>query len=117
MSDHPARFPVMAESYNARLFPPRSVPWAVVAPHEKQAKHNHDQTLQRLAQRGGLSALELYCVLHGDDLRLIWDATCPTEEQALLYIRGRVLAVEQDPLWLPEQPWTVNPRWRPVRTR
>lgn len=44
---------------------PRSVPWEFVAPHEKQAKRNHDQTLQRLSERGGLSPMELVCVIEG----------------------------------------------------
>ena len=41
----------------------RAVPWDMVAPHEARAKRNHDQSLERLAQRGGLSPLELVCVL------------------------------------------------------
>lgn len=42
----------------------RSVPWAMVAPHEAQARTNHGgQTLQRLFERGGLSPFELVCVL------------------------------------------------------
>lgn len=36
----------------------RAVPWAMMAPHEGAAKDNHDQTLERLAERGGLSAYE-----------------------------------------------------------
>jgi hypothetical protein len=35
----------------------------LVAPHEEQAQRNHDQTLQRLAERGGLSPAELLAVL------------------------------------------------------
>lgn len=45
----------------------RSVPWAFVAPHAAQARANHDQTLERLAERGGLSACELVAVLEGRD--------------------------------------------------
>lgn len=41
----------------------RAVPWAFVAPHERQAQRNHYQTLDRLAQRGGLSPCELVAVL------------------------------------------------------
>jgi len=43
---------------------PASVPWAMVAPHEAQAKRNHDQTLEELARRGGLSPRELLAVLN-----------------------------------------------------
>ena len=39
------------------------VPWNLVAPHETQAKKNHDQSLEELAGRGGLSPDELWCVV------------------------------------------------------
>lgn len=42
---------------------PRDVPWSFVAPHEARAFTNHGQSLQRLAERGGLSPAELLCVL------------------------------------------------------
>lgn len=32
----------------------KTIPWALIAPHERQAQSNHSQTLERLAQRGGL---------------------------------------------------------------
>jgi hypothetical protein len=38
-------------------------PWAIIAPHERQAQKNHSQTLARLAERGGLSACEAIAVL------------------------------------------------------
>lgn len=41
-----------------------SIPWDMIAPHEKQAMANHGgQSLERLAQRGGLSACEALAVL------------------------------------------------------
>jgi len=39
------------------------VPWAFVAPHERQALRNHDQTLERLAEGGGLGWSEVECVV------------------------------------------------------
>lgn len=39
------------------------VPWDFVASHEAQALKNHGQTLERLAERGGLSWGELLDVL------------------------------------------------------
>lgn len=43
---------------------PSHVPWSLVAPNERKAMLNHGgQTLERLAQRGGLSPLELYAVV------------------------------------------------------
>lgn len=41
-----------------------SIPWDMVAPHERQALMNHGgQSLERLAERGGLSACEAVAVL------------------------------------------------------
>lgn len=40
-----------------------SIPWAVIAPHASQAQANHDQTLEELARRGGLSCCEAVAVL------------------------------------------------------
>jgi hypothetical protein len=40
-----------------------SIPWAMIEPHRKQALNNHSQTLERLAERGGLSEAECLLVL------------------------------------------------------
>ena len=41
-----------------------AVPWSIIAPCERQASINHgEQTLERLAERGGLSASEAVAVL------------------------------------------------------
>ena len=47
-----------------------SIPWAVIAPFEKQCQQNHRQSVERLHQRGGLGVHEVLLVLH--DLRA-WD--------------------------------------------
>jgi hypothetical protein len=39
------------------------VPWAMVEPHQRQAKINHGQTLERLAERGGLGPDEMMALL------------------------------------------------------
>lgn len=52
-----------------RLGCPRSVPWDIVEPHEEQAQKNHGQTLQRLAERGGLSPAELVALLQDRPLK------------------------------------------------
>lgn len=57
----------------ARLGCPRFVPWSLLEPHEAQAKYNHDQTLKRLAERGGLGPAEMVAVLEGKTLRQIRD--------------------------------------------
>lgn len=69
------RFPILQHddewyiAYRTRVPYPKSIAWAVVAPHEKQAVLNHRQSLQGLANRGGLSPMELYLVMHDLDLR------------------------------------------------
>lgn len=50
----------------------RAVPWSLMAPAEVSVRRNHMQTLERLAQRGGLSACEALCALRGDDIRTIF---------------------------------------------
>lgn len=67
------RFPVLASTWRERerldqIGCPRSVPWEFVAPHERQALRNHEQTLDRLAERGGLSPGELVAVVRGEGL-------------------------------------------------
>ncbi len=52
----------------SRIFPIQgkriqSIPWAMIAPHEAQALRNHDQSLEVLARRCGLSASEALDVL------------------------------------------------------
>lgn len=44
---------------------PSQLPWRLVAPYEEQARRNHGQTLERLAQRGGLSPSEIHSIVHG----------------------------------------------------
>ena len=43
---------------------PTMIPWTVIEPHEKQAESNHQQSLERLNERGGLCPVELYYVLN-----------------------------------------------------
>ncbi len=60
-------FPIMLDWIERRDNPdyPRSVPWRFVAPHEKQAWDNHDQSLETLARRGGLHPAEMIAVITG----------------------------------------------------
>lgn len=41
------------------------IPFAFIAPHETQAQRNHGQSLERLAQRGGLAAPEALDIIEG----------------------------------------------------
>ena len=40
------------------------IPYNIIAPHEAQAIKNHRQTLQRLAERGGLDWTEILAILN-----------------------------------------------------
>jgi hypothetical protein len=57
------------EPLRARL---PSVPWGFIAPHEEQARRNHDQTLETLAARGGLGPAEALAVVEGRPLRTLF---------------------------------------------
>lgn len=58
-------FPIMAEyAHKERKdYPPTSIPWDLIAPHERQAGENHDQSLYGLARRGGLSREEACAII------------------------------------------------------
>jgi hypothetical protein len=64
------------------------VPWDLLAPHEAQADRNHQQTLERLAERGGLSAREALAVVEDRPL-----GDCLEDEEAEALLRG--LAAQQ----------------------
>lgn len=49
------------------------IPWPMIAPHERQAQANHHQTLEELADRGGLSVGEAVLVLTGRSLTFARD--------------------------------------------
>jgi polyhydroxyalkanoate synthesis regulator phasin len=46
-----------------------AIPWSMIGPHERQAQINHDQTLERLAERGGLDPAEAVAVLQDTRFR------------------------------------------------
>lgn len=61
----------MTNSSNTKKFPVMTTPrregafisWEIIEPHREQAHRNHGQTLERLAERGGLGPEELVAVL------------------------------------------------------
>ena len=73
----PARFPVLDVGY--------SVPWALVEPFEAQALKNHQQSLARLAARGGLSPVEIWCVINGRG----WHDGAPPQAEADNWLREK----------------------------
>lgn len=62
---------------------PRAIPWRLLEPHAKQAWSNHGQTLERLAQRGGLCPIEAVAVLEDRAYR-----TLSTEQHAVSVIQA-----------------------------
>jgi hypothetical protein len=71
---------------------PSSVPWKLVEPHRAQAMKNHSQTLERLAERGGLGPEELRAVVEGRGLRELLNAAHHADA------RWRIF--ERDVAWL-----------------
>ena len=58
------------------------IPWEMIAPHAATAMRNHDQTLERLAQRGGLCPMEAVAVLQDMPYRERWPQTSMDRETA-----------------------------------
>lgn len=59
------------------------LPWAMLKPHEAQAQKNHHQTLERLHERGGLSACEALAILEDRKWRAMPEAKAYQELYAL----------------------------------
>ena len=68
MTGAPAMFPILKSDGAV-------IPWRLIAPHEPQAIRNHNQSLARLASRGGLSWCEAAAVLEDRPWRPMPDET------------------------------------------
>lgn len=76
--------PTTEREAERRMFPIMrgdDIPWSVIAPHESQALVNHNQSLERLAQRGGLAPFEAVCVIK--DVVGPWKASPPDAAEQL----------------------------------
>jgi hypothetical protein len=74
------------EEIAKRMFPildGPAIPWSVIEPWEKFARMNHGQTLERLAERGGLACAEAIAVLRGERHRAV-AALTTSEARAVL---------------------------------
>ena len=58
----------------------RGIKWELVEGHNDQAKRNHEQSLARLALRGGLDPLELWCVVNDMSWRELTRINTPHKE-------------------------------------
>lgn len=63
MSDDARRFPVLKPTVGG---PRESIPWKALEPHARQAIRNHSQTLEQLAERGGLAWSEMFYILRNE---------------------------------------------------
>lgn len=65
---------------------PRWLPWSRVETWREQIEYNHDQTLEHLHERGGLSPAELWCAAHRRGLRAITSERAIDDERALPWL-------------------------------
>lgn len=101
LADAHAELSRLTEARDTRLFPIRGGPaiaWYLMTPHERQAQRNHDQTLRRLAERGGLSPCEAVAVLEDRDWRSMPDAEAKAALQGYIDadLRAKLHAAEAD---------------------
>jgi hypothetical protein len=59
------KFPIMVGYEGTKGPCPSWIPWEAIAPYEGHAQENHQQSLERLAERGGLSPVEAFFVMTG----------------------------------------------------
>ncbi len=72
-------FPVLQPGHQQEY-----IPYNIIAPHEAQAMKNHGQTLQRLAERGGLCWSEIFAVLANKTwMELGWASLSSSQEKEL----------------------------------
>jgi len=76
------QFPVLYEKTG-----PQSIDWEIIAPHAKQAMRNHDQTLEQLAERGGLCASEMCAVLEDRPWRKMTTSVAIARLEDLIFER------------------------------
>jgi hypothetical protein len=70
-----------------RMFPIQcgpAIPWSVIAPHERQAQLNHQQDLEMLARRGGLSPCEAIAVIEDRAWHRMEDAAAHAQLQGFV---------------------------------
>jgi hypothetical protein len=75
------RLPIL-RSRRPRVGDITAIPWSLVEnpTYRERAKCNHDQTLERLAERGGLAPCELRAIVTGER----WDAVAGDEAERWL---------------------------------
>lgn len=89
---------------------PSSIPWKMIEPCEAQAQRNHDQSLTRLAERGGLSPVEAYAVLRG--IPYPYGNRDEMQKRAIAYLNERVklFGERPDPTDIPPETGSPTPK-------
>lgn len=104
--NEPKQFPILLDyPLPARNRRRLTIPWEMIAPHEAQAKRNHDQTLERLAYRGGLSPREAVAVIQGVPFRDVPEGDA--EERLEQLVKAFESAEKGTPKHTPG-PWTAE---------
>lgn len=92
MSEQPRRFPIMYINDQRRTIT-HHIPWdfadEIIRP---QAEKNHGQTLERLAERGGLSYMEACLAMMGIGL---FTAMQPTQDRSRAMLAGGMHAFDR----------------------
>ena len=96
MTSKTAQFPVlytgMTSLWEQHPEWPHSVPWAMMEAVESNCKHNHSQSVDRLAQRGGMSYKEILWAVMGCK----WsEVSCMTIEEAAKAVMQLVARYKQ----------------------
>lgn len=80
-------FPIMLMADPWKQLPAQmnSIPWEAIAPHERYALLNHDQSLKKLASRGGLSPCEAVAILEDRKYRDRWPNLIHSSEQMVAH--------------------------------
>lgn len=91
----PLLFPVLLDRSHrlTYLTCPRTVPWSFVEPLRAMALKVHDQTLERLAERGGLDPVELWGLANNVNVFRA-SATTPSLESAVQWLISALKAYD-----------------------
>jgi len=86
------RFPVLlGRQRSVWAGVPDSIPWNAVSAHEHQVRANHGQSLEILAQRGGLSPYELLAVLMDQPF---WRCNLPEPATVIRKLKQKIESFE-----------------------
>lgn len=97
-----AEFPIMEGGGRRAEGDLKSIPWAMIAPHDAAAQRNHGgQNLIRLAQRGGLCPLEAVAVLEDVHYRTRWPDTHDRETCEKQTLEARAILKQMVSNWPP----------------